>query len=213
LRPTRIRDKEMLQFGSLNRAMESDTISKNGRSLKSHTSKGNVRLMICISLLSLILFSGCSNRILDFTIVSTKNVDMSKASSFRRASHRVKGKDMAHWIIIFPTGSVSIKEAVDKAIESTPGCVALLDGVIYTKFWWIPYIYGQQSAIVQGTPLIDTSITADQTNGIPTFGKIELDKRGEIKSVEIISVEDFVALRSKIVKDGQKIEFYNSSEI
>ena len=36
---------------------------------------------------------------------------------------------MVHWIIFIPTGTVNIKEALDKAIESTPG-VALLDGVI-----------------------------------------------------------------------------------
>ena len=169
--------------------------------------------MLCISLLSIILFSSCSNRVLDFTIVSTKNVDMSKASSFKRGSQRVMGQDKAHIIIIMPSKSVSIKEAVDKAIENVPGCVALLDGVIYTKFWWIPWIYGQSAAIVQGTPLIDTSIAQYQTNEIPAFSKIELDEKGEIKNVESITKDEYIALKNKIIKDTKKVKFSHSSKI
>ena len=41
LRPTQIRDFKMLQLSNLNRVMEPDTISKNGASSKSLTSRGN----------------------------------------------------------------------------------------------------------------------------------------------------------------------------
>jgi hypothetical protein len=44
---------------------------------------------------------------------------------------------------------------MDNAIESVPGAVALLDGVLNHNFWYIPYIYGQESYDVEGTPLID----------------------------------------------------------
>ena len=119
---------------------------------------------------------------------------------------------MVHWIIIIPTGTVNIKEAIDRAIESTPGCVALLDGVIYTKFWWIPYIYGQQSATIEGTPLIDPSL-AYNTNDIPTYGKIELNKNGEIKNVNNISSTEYFAYKDKIVKDTKVTKFNNSMTV
>ena len=167
--------------------------------------------LLSLSIVALI-FSSCSHRVLDFTLISTKNVDLSNAATFERGKSRVQGTDMVHWIIIFPTGTVSIKEAVDKAIESTPGCVALLDGVIYTKFWWIPYIYGQQSATIEGTPLIDPSIAYD-SGEMPTYGKIELDENGEIQSVENISSTEYLALKGKIVKESQEVKFGNSNEI
>ena len=168
------------------------------------------------TLLSLIItaltLSSCSHRVLDFTLISSKNVDLSKGATFERGKNRVEGKDMVHWIIFIPTGTVSIKEALDKAIESTPGCVALLDGVIYSKFWWIPYIYGQQSATIEGTPLIDPSLTYN-TEDIPNYGKIELDKNGKIKSVEEISSTEYLALKNKIIKDSKETKFNSSLTI
>lgn len=155
------------------------------------------------------LLCGCSQRVLDFTLISTKNVDMSKASSFTRGNARVKGVDMVHLIIIFPTGSVSIKEAVDKAIEQTPGCVALLDGVIYSKFWWIPYIYGQSSATVEGTPLIDSSVALN-TDEIPLFSKIEIGKSGKVEQVEAITPDQFYAMKDKMSKNSRGDKFIHS---
>lgn len=105
-----------------------------------------------------LICAGCTTRIVDFTAISTKNVDWSKASTFTRSPARTKGEDTVHIIIFIPTGSPNMKEAVDRAIESKPGGVALVDGVVYSKFWWIPYIYGQVSYVVEGTPLIDSSL-------------------------------------------------------
>jgi hypothetical protein len=169
------------------------------------------KLKLIILAMTALIFSSCSHRVLDFTLISSKNVDLSKAASFLRGKNRVEGKDKVHWIIIIPTGTVNIKEAIDRAIESTPGCVALLDGVIYTKFWWIPYIYGQQSATIEGTPLIDPSLAYNPTE-IPTYGKIELNKKGEIKSVENILSTEYYALKDKIVKDSKETRFKNSTE-
>ncbi len=161
---------------------------------------------------SLFLLSSCSHRVLDFTLISSKNVDLSKGASFVRGKNRVEGKDMVHWIVIFPTGTVNIKEAVDKAIESTPGCVALLDGVIYTKFWWIPYIYGQQSATIEGTPLIDPSLAKNNDN-LPAFGKIELDKNGDIKTIVNLSSEEYLIYRNRIIADSKEVKFNNNLEL
>jgi len=170
------------------------------------------KLNFVVLSLTALIFNSCSHRVLDFTLISTKNVDLSKAAFFEKGKQRVNGEDKVHIIIFIPTGSVSIKEAVDKAIETTPGCVALLDGVIYTKFFWIPYIYGQTSATVEGTPLIDKSLTYVPSD-IPAYGKMEIDKYGETKGIVKISSTEYYALKDKIAKDSKEIRFKNSLEM
>lgn len=108
--------------------------------------------------LSVLALTGCTNRFVDFTAISSKNIDMSRGAEFTRSPKRVTGEDTAHIIVFIPTGTPNAKEAMDRAIESVPGAVGLLDGVITTKAWWIPYIYGQSSVIVEGTPLIDPKL-------------------------------------------------------
>jgi len=108
---------------------------------------------ICMALLG-----GCSTRITDFTFISSKNIDLSRGADFKRSSVRVKGEDTRSIIFLIPAGEPNAKEAMDKAIESTPGAVGLLDGVINKHYWYIPYIYGEVSYEVEGTPLIDPAL-------------------------------------------------------
>lgn len=116
------------------------------------------RILLIMAAVTLLLCTGCTQRLLDFTIISSKNVDLSRADSWEHVSWRVKGTDTAHWILIFPTGIPDAKEAMDRAIESQPGAVALVDGVVSFKSWIIPFIYGQQKYIVEGSPLIDPKL-------------------------------------------------------
>ncbi|WP_278386434.1 hypothetical protein [Stutzerimonas kunmingensis] len=121
------------------------------------------------------VLSGCTQRYIDFTTISSKNMDMSRGADFERGEKRVMGEDKSHIIVFIPTGQPNAKEALDRAIESTPGAVALLDGVITHKFWWIPYIYGQTSIEVEGTPLIDPRLKpgyrASNATSVPLAGK------------------------------------------
>lgn len=201
--------------------VESRNHSKNGAVPKSFMSRSKSKLFINMRKLKIslsmicfaaILLSSCSHRVLDFTLISSKNVDLTKGANFVRGKSRVKGKDMVHIILFIPTGQVNIKEAVDKAIESTPGCVALLDGVIYTKFWWIPYIYGQASATIEGLPLIDPSLAMNNKE-IPDYMKIELGKNGEVKKVENLTSDQYFTLKESIVKESKVSSFNNSIEI
>lgn len=147
---------------------------------------------------------GCTHRILDFTIVSTKNIDLSKAATFKRGTTRMTGEDVAHIIIFIPTGAANIKEAADKAIEKVPGCIGLVDGVIYTKFFYIPYIYGKSSAIVEGTPLIDPSLAMNKENLFPDYSIMKLDKQGNIAEFRMVSEKEYNSLKSDIRKSYSK---------
>jgi hypothetical protein len=110
---------------------------------------------IAISLCLLTALPACSQRMVDFTVISSKNIDLSRGADFKRSPTRVTGEDRKSIIIFIPTGIPDAKEAMDNAIESVPGAIGLVDGVVTQHSWYIPYIYGESWIEVEGTPLID----------------------------------------------------------
>ncbi|RLC55663.1 MAG: hypothetical protein DRH89_07230 [Candidatus Cloacimonadota bacterium] len=153
---------------------------------------------IVFGLVIVILLSGCTTRFIDFTIISSKNIDMSRGAEFYRDRNRVIGEDSASIIIFIPTGTPNAKEALDRAIESVQGAVALLDGVISQKFFYIPYIYGESTIIVEGTALIDPKLLSNIEE--ETTGKhyvIVMNKSGEIEKSTEVSEEDYKMISMK----------------
>lgn len=114
-----------------------------------------MKLKFLTSLFILTISASCSYRT-DFTLISTKNVDISNGAEFRRGRDRVVGEDAKYVFFIFPTGIPTVQRAVERAIESSPGSVALVDAKVIYKWWYIPYIFGRQCYRVEGTPLVDT---------------------------------------------------------
>lgn len=108
------------------------------------------------------IFSSCSHRYLDFTVVSTRNYDIQKGKALQKNNYRTKGSSTAHMILCFPTGYPNLKDAIDRAMEKTPGAIGLADGVVYYKSWWA-ILYGQNKFVVEGTPIIDTELV-ENTN-------------------------------------------------
>jgi hypothetical protein len=103
--------------------------------------------------------TGCVSRLGAFTVISTKSIDWSRASQFTRSNQRVEGEDMYHIIIFVPTKfNITIEDAVDKALQKVPGSIALVDAVLRSKFFWIPYIYGRQGYYIEGNILIDPNL-------------------------------------------------------
>ena len=90
------------------------------------------RTGVTLTLMLLIpLVSGCTQRMIDFTVISSKNMQLQFPSE--ATGPRVEGQDMVLFVII-PFGTPNLKEAVDRAIEQAgPGYDALIDGVIYQK--------------------------------------------------------------------------------
>lgn len=154
---------------------------------------------IVVLLLSLV---GCTTRLVDFTMISTKNFDLSQAQNFERARTRVQGKDEAMIIIIIPTGYPSIKEAVDRAIESVPGAVALVDGVLYQQAFWL--IIGTSSYIVEGTPLIDTSLAASEFQSPYMIAK--MDRKGKVKDFRYVSSDEYKATKQKYMANHRQVK-------
>jgi hypothetical protein len=155
------------------------------------------KIFIAFILVASTLLCGCTNRLIDFTVISSKNIEWSRANEYRRANKRVEGVDMKQIIIIIPTGVPNAKQALDRAIESIPGAVALVDGVLTNKYWYIPYIYGQSSYIVEGTPLIDTKVAS--VSSVSDFYISEINKDGSLKQTRTVGAVEFAEFRSRII--------------
>lgn len=95
-------------------------------------------------------------------MISTKNVPIGTVpTDFEKGTVRVKGVDSKPIVLAIPIGSPNLKEAIDKAIESYPGAVGLADGVVKSNFWHA-LVFGKNSYIVEGTPLLLKGTTASQ---------------------------------------------------
>lgn len=154
-----------------------------------------LKLFIVIMLVAVV--SGCTTRLVDFTILSTKNVDLTRAATFERGNSRVEGKDTAYIIIFIPTGVPNVKEAIDRAIESVPGAVALVDGVVSSNFFYFPYVYGQETYVVEGTPLIDPRLAAAPLES--NYMLVKLDKQGDIHETRSLSQKEYMNVRHKLL--------------
>ncbi|MFW5768055.1 MAG: hypothetical protein ACOCXO_06780 [Bacteroidota bacterium] len=88
-----------------------------------------------------------------------------------------------------------MKEAIDVAIESTPGCVALMDGVVYSKAWFVVF-YGQSMYVIEGTPLIDPSSAS--IDSLPEYMALNMDKDGNVTREEL-SKEEYELRKSEIM--------------
>ncbi|MFZ2603484.1 MAG: hypothetical protein WAX79_05750, partial [Candidatus Omnitrophota bacterium] len=94
------------------------------------------------------------------------------------------------------TGVPNIKTAIDKAIESVPGAVALLDGVVSQKSFYI-LLFGGYGYIVEGTPLIDPTLTAHSQ--LPSNHIISrLDKKGNVVETKYVTKAEFESAKKKL---------------
>ena len=157
-----------------------------------------IKKLMFFTLIALLSISamGCATRLVDFTIISTKNIDLARGADFKRGPSRVQGQDTVHIIIIIPTGTPNIKTAIDRAIQSVPGAVALLDGVVTAKGWWIPYIYGQSSYVVEGTPLIDHKLVMAKLQS--NFIISKLNKKGDVIGTQYVSKTEYDSIKKRV---------------
>jgi len=156
--------------------------------------------------MTFLLMASCSHRVMDFTLVSSKNVELSKFSTYQRGNSRVEGTDSKPIIVFIPTGYPDGKEAIDRAIESVPGAVALVDGVLTYKWFWIPCIYGNYTFVVEGTPLIDPALASiDAINKIDDYSICLLDKKGDIQKAIQLEKEQYDSLRDEIFNSPNRM--------
>ena len=101
-------------------------------------------ILILISLV-LLFVVGCSTRMGDFTILSSKNVDI--GGKYKKLE-RHSGSDITPYILFFPIGEPNLEEAVDECLEIGQGDL-LTNVLVETSSWWA-ILYGQQIITVTG---------------------------------------------------------------
>ena len=92
-----------------------------------------------------------------FSIVAPKPVRPAQIASARATRTKARGEDTNHIILIVPLRwrPHDMRVAMQQAIETVPGGIALLDcEVLETKFH-IPFIYGYYAYVVEGRVLVD----------------------------------------------------------
>ena len=99
--------------------------------------------------LALCFMSGCAQRIGAFTMTSTKVVKVNA----KELGERVEGTHMVFF------GTPSLQEALDKAIEKSPGADALIDVTIWYKYGFI-----RKGFKVIGTPVSTKQGTSSLNN-------------------------------------------------
>ncbi|MEE9338416.1 MAG: hypothetical protein V3U87_10070 [Methylococcaceae bacterium] len=106
-----------------------------------------------------LFLSGCTKRVVDFTVISTKNVSIPTADKGKR----ITGEDCVV-VILIPFGIPNLKEAIDRTIENAGSEYdALVDGVVYQLNH--SFIFGQQCFRVEGTP-INTKNSVSMSNEV-----------------------------------------------
>ena len=110
------------------------------------------KLLVSVLAMSTLVFTGCSVRMADMTVASTKNYNLNSNQFVK--GERVKGEHKVP-VILFPLGIPNFKTAVDRAIEKDRCTVALSD-VVITQLNQA-FLVGQIGYRVEGTQIIDRS--------------------------------------------------------
>jgi len=106
------------------------------------------KIVLPLALLGTLALTNCNQRLIDFTVISSKNVTLRLPEDGK--GPRTQGKEMKMCT------QPMLKAAVDKAIENAgQGYDALIDGVIYQRNELF-----RAGWVVEGTPIKTTKLKA-----------------------------------------------------
>jgi len=136
----------------------------------------NLKVLVGLLVFAFV-FQGCTQRIGDFTLISTKNVEIGgKYKMVKRA----EGEDKT-FMFFFPFGMPNLKTAVDRCIENGAGDLLTNSVINFTN----PILIGPFGYGVTG------DVWAKATVGDLMNGDIELyDLRAGVHGLELISLKD-----------------------
>ncbi len=130
---------------------------------------------------------GCSQRIGDFTLMSTKNVDI--GGKYKKIDGRFKGEDSKGVFLGIPLGVPNLKTAVDNCIEAGKG--DLITNAVLDGSYWSVIIWGQQTYTVTGDVWVKAGMSDLMNSGHELF-----ELQAKPQGFELLSLSD----PSKVVK-------------
>lgn len=110
------------------------------------------KLLMPILMGAVLITSGCAQRVVDFTMGSTKNVNLNSGQFIE--GDRVEADD-TKVVVLVPLGVPSLKEATDRAIEKDKCAVGLTNVTADSEVF--SFLIGYISYNVEGNLLIDKS--------------------------------------------------------
>lgn len=151
------------------------------------------KFVVTLSVLAIVLMSfvGCSQRIGDFTLLSTKNVEI--GGKYKKLDGRFTGEDAKGVFIGIPLGTPNLKTAVDNCIESGKGDL-ITDAVLDGSYWSV-IIWGQQKYTVTGDVWIKAGMSDLMNPNIEIF-ELQASSQGyelvsQLDPTKTIKVEYF----------------------
>ena len=147
----------------------------------------NIIVLLSLFAFAVTSFIGCSERIGDFTLISTKNVDI--GGKYKKLDERYTGEDSRGDILGIPLGMPNLKTAVDHCIEAGEG--DLLTNAVIDASYWTAIFYGERKYTVTGDVWVKASIS-DLLN--PNEELFEL--KANSHSFVLVSIKD----PAKVVK-------------
>jgi hypothetical protein len=124
---------------------------------------------------------GCSQRIGDFTLISTKNVDI--GGKYKKIDGRFSGDDSRGVFLGIPLGTPNLKTAVDNCIESGKG--DLITNAVLDGSYWSVIIWGEQKYTVTGDVWVKASMS-DLMNPSGQLFELQASPQG----YELVSLSD-----------------------
>ena len=94
----------------------------------------------------LLIFSGCSQNLANFTIVSTKSTNLDNKYE---SIGQIEGYDITYIITIIPLGKTRMDEAVANTLLNN-GADYLTNTVVKSELFFLPYIFGYNKIKVEG---------------------------------------------------------------
>jgi hypothetical protein len=122
-----------------------------------------------IALLALaFVCAGCQTRVTRYSILSTRQVDVSRMQATNNPASPVDGKAGSLMLGKIPLsvrlladevtgrsyGNPHIDRALDRALAKSPGAVALADVVLYDTQASFPFLWDFRSCTVKGRPVV-----------------------------------------------------------
>jgi hypothetical protein len=98
---------------------------------------------------------GCSQRIGDFTLISTKNVDI--GGKYKQVEGRFSGEDSRGVFLGIPLGNPNLKTAVDNCIQAGKG--DLISNAVLDFSFWTAIVWGEHKYTVTGDVWVKASMS------------------------------------------------------
>jgi hypothetical protein len=155
--------------------------------------------MLAMALVVGMFTTGCATRLGDFTLLSSKNVELSRLGEFTRSKKVVRGSDSKVTLLFFIpiTKEVDLKKALDNALNKIPGAQAIVDVRIdYQKLNFL--LFQIDGYVVSGTALVDPGV-ADASETTADKPYLVMDtKDGEHFTKRYVSESEYQNLLARV---------------